>query len=188
MKKQTFFILLAIFTSAFAVSAQEKLTKPESVPPTAYKVDAKDVSSIDGIIKATYDVISGGVGEKRNWDRFHALFYKDAKLIPSGTNRQGITGARTFTPEEYAKNSGSFLVDQGFREREIARRVEKYGNIAHVFSTYEGSRGTETKPFVRGINSFQLLNDGKRWWVVNIFWLAETPKNPLPEKYLKSVK
>jgi len=188
MKKQTFFILLAIFTMTFAVSAQEKLTKPETAPPTTYKIDAKDVSSIDGIIKATYDVISGGVGEKRNWDRFHSLFYKDAKLIPSGTNRQGVTGARTFTPEEYAKNSGRFLVDQGFREREIARRTEIYGNIAHVFSTYEGFKGSETKPFLRGINSFQLLNDGKRWWVVNIFWLAETPGNPLPAKYLKSVK
>ena len=75
----------------------------------------------------------------------------------------------------------------GFFEREIARTVETYGNIAHVFSTYETFHSmSEKKPFMRGINSFQLLNDGKRWWVLTIYWQAETPENPIPKKYLKS--
>jgi len=69
----------------------------------------------------------------------------------------------------------------------VARHTEIYGNIAHVFSTYEAFKTRDDKkPFMRGINSFQLLNDGKRWWVVNIFWQAETPDNPIPKKYLKS--
>ncbi len=180
------FTILAFTFSAIAQASKETVQKTEK--PKVYKANPADVSSIDAIIKATYDTISGKVGVKRDWNRFHSLFYQNAKLIPSGKNQQGVTGARPFTPAEYVKRSGTFLVTQGFREREIARRVEVYGNIAHVFSTYEGYKLSEEKPFLRGINSFQLLNDGKRWWVVSIFWLAETPDNPLPAKYLKSVK
>ena len=77
---------------------------------------------------------------------------------------------------------------EGFFESELARRVEMYGSIAHVFSTYESRHAAGDKPFARGINSFQLLNDGKRWWVVTIYWQAETPENPLPKEYLKSKK
>ena len=78
---------------------------------------------------------------------------------------------------------------EGFFESELARRVETYGHIAHVFSTYESRHSPkDPKPFMRGINSFQLLNDGKRWWVVTIYWEGETPENPLPKEYLKSKK
>jgi hypothetical protein len=71
----------------------------------------------------------------------------------------------------------------------FGRRVEIYGNIAQVFSAYEGKKKlTDEKPFLRGINSFQLMNDGKRWWVITIFWQQETPDNPIPKEYLKSDK
>jgi hypothetical protein len=75
---------------------------------------------------------------------------------------------------------------EGFFEKEAARKTEQFGQIAHVFSTYE-SRHTpdDQKPFQRGINSFQLMNDGTRWWIVTIFWEGEDEKNPLPQKYLK---
>ena len=43
----------------------------------------------------------------------------------------------------------------------------------------------DAKPFARGINSFQLLNDGSRWWIVTIYWEAEDAGHQLPEKYLK---
>lgn len=75
---------------------------------------------------------------------------------------------------------------QGFFENEIARKTDAFGNIAHVFSTYDSRHKAEdAKPFARGINSIQLLNDGKRWWIVTVFWQGEDEKNPLPEKYLK---
>ena len=79
------------------------------------------------------------------------------------------------------------LEEQGVFEKEIARRTETFGNIAHVFSTYEVRRKAEDKePFIRGINSIQLMNDGKRWWIVTVFWEAERPDNPLPKKYLET--
>lgn len=148
-----------------------------------------DVASIDQIMRAVYDVISGDAGQKRDWDRFRTFFHKDARMIPAGKNKDGIIGARAYTPEEYIARSSPFMEKEGFFEREIARRVDLYGNIAQVFSTYESlHKADDKKPFARGINSFQLLNDGKRWWVVTIYWQGETPENPIPKEYLKSKK
>jgi hypothetical protein len=152
------------------------------------EADPADVSSVDALMKAVYDVISGDAGKARNWDRFRTLFHSDARLIPTGKNPQtGIVNARVLSPEDYIKRSEPFLVKEGFFEREIARRVEQYGNIVHVFSTYESRHKLDDKtPFARGINSFQLYNDGKRWWVLTIFWQGETPENPIPKEYLRS--
>jgi hypothetical protein len=70
-----------------------------------------------------------------------------------------------------------------------SRRVEAYGNIAHVWSTYESRRGREmSDPYSRGIASIQLLKDGDRWWIISVFWDYERPDNKLPEKYQKSPK
>ncbi len=157
---------------------------------TADRSAAADAATIDSIIGAVYDVISGDAGQARDWERFRTLFHRDARLIPTGKNSTtGVTGARAMTPEDYIKGAQTMFAKEGFHESEKARRVDIYGNIAHVFSTYE-ARGAknEKQPFMRGINSFQLLNDGKRWWVMNIFWQAETPDTPIPKKYLKNAK
>ena len=148
-----------------------------------------DVSSIDAIMKSVYDVISGEVGKKRDWERFRSLFHPDARMIPAGKNKEGAFGARSFTPDEYIARSSPFMEKEGFFERELARRTDVYGNIAQVFSTYQSfHKADDKKPFARGINSFQLLNDGKRWWVLTIYWQNETPDAPIPKEYLKSRK
>jgi hypothetical protein len=166
------------------------LTPLGTMAQTVKDADPKDVESIDAIMKAVYDVISGDAGKARDWDRFRSLFHKDARLIPSGKNQQtGAIGARVLTPEDYIQRAGPNLEKDGFHEREIARRVDQFGNIAQVFSTYASFRKADEKePFMRGINSFQLLNDGRRWWVVTIYWQQETPENPIPKQYLKSKK
>lgn len=173
--KRSFFILSAIFILSFSMFAQGKEAKPA------------DVESIDSIMKAVYDVISGDAGVERDWDRFRSLFHKDARLIPTGKNPQtGVTGATVFTPDGYIERASPVFAKQGFHEREISRKVDRYGNIVQVFSTYAAFRSKADKePFMRGINSFQLLFDGKRWWVMTIFWEAETPENPIPKEYLK---
>lgn len=188
MKKQTLFILLTILASVFAIAAQENTKVPEPMPPKVYKANPEDVKSIDSIIKAVYDVISGDAGVERNWDRMRSLFHKDARLIPSSKNpNTGKTGANVFTVEDYIKRSGPFLIQNGFHEQEIARKTDIFGNIAQVFSTYEGrNKLSDEKPFLRGINSFQLMNDGERWWVITIYWQQESKESPVPEKYLKS--
>ncbi len=153
------------------------------------KKEAKDyfdkVKTLDSTVKTLYAVISGEKGKERDWDLFKFLFQPDARLIPSGKNEKGEFMVRYMKPDDYVKGSGKWLVENGFIEKEIHRRVNAFGNIAHVFSTYEAYKyDTGDKPFMRGINSIQLLNDGKRWWIVNIYWTQETEKTPIPKKYL----
>jgi hypothetical protein len=67
----------------------------------------------------------------------------------------------------------------------MSRKTEAYGSLVHAYSTYKAYHSkTDAEPFARGINSIQLMNDGQRWWVVSIYWLAETEALPLPKKYL----
>ncbi len=154
--------------------------------PSQPAANESDVATMDSVVAALYDVISGPAGKKRDWDRMRSLFIPGARLIPTGKRQSGEISSRVLTVEDYITGSSKALEDGGFFEKEVARRVEIYGNIAHVFSTYETRRKLDDpKPFARGINSFQLMNDGKRWWIVTIFWQAEGPSNPLPEKYLK---
>jgi hypothetical protein len=176
MNKRILAIIVALFSAA-------------TVFGHAKDADPADVGSLNSIMKAVYASISGDAGQPRDWDRFRSLFYKGARLIPSGKNvKTGVAAANVFTPDEYVKQAEPYFAKEGFYETEKARRVEIYGNIAQVFSTYESRHAANDKtPFMRGINSFQLLNDGKRWWIITIYWLGETPENPIPKKYLKSV-
>jgi len=143
---------------------------------------AADGDSIDTAVKAVYEVISGPVGA-RDWTRFRALFADGARLIPVRAAPQG--GApQVWTPDEYAQHAGEYFQKQGFYESEAARRLETFGNIAHVFSTYESRHAPGEKPFARGINSFQLAKVGENWKIVTILWDSERADNPIPEKYL----
>jgi hypothetical protein len=180
------FVISLLFAGALtlAVTAQEKPAAPPEKPaPPAAK--AEDVSSPDAILAALYDVISGPAG-KRDWDRFRSLFAPGARLIPTRRDPQsGEIRTLVLDPEGYISRSAPFLEKEGFFEKEIARRTERFGNILHAFSTYESRHAAgDPTPFARGINSIQLYSDGKRWWVVTIFWQAETPENPLPKQYL----
>ena len=143
-----------------------------------------DTESVDAIMKAVYDVISGPAGQERDWDRFRNMFAPGAHLIPIQVTPD-TTQAIFWTPDEYATRAGSYLVQNGFFEVEIARKVERYGHILHAFSTYESRRNADDEqPFARGINSFQLMHDGNRWWVVNIMWDSERPGQEIPATYL----
>ncbi|HEV2861811.1 MAG TPA: hypothetical protein VGX48_12450 [Pyrinomonadaceae bacterium] len=163
------------------------------------QADPRDVGSPEQIVAALYDCISGPAGQKRDWDRMRSLFIPGGRLIPTGPQRPPGTppdapasgdeewAATVIDVEGYVERAEKYLEERGFFESEIARRSESYGHIVHVFSTYESRHTAEDpEPFARGINSIQLMNDGRRWWVVSIFWEPETPQNPIPEKYLRS--
>ncbi len=141
---------------------------------------AADTDSIDSVIKAVYEVISGPAGTPRDWVRFKALFADGARLIPV---RAG--GPAVLTPDDYAEHAKPIFEKSAFYETELARRLETFGNIAHAFSTYESRHAPGEKPFARGINSLQLVKMGDTWKVMTIFWDSERPDNPLPEKYLR---
>jgi hypothetical protein len=158
-------------------------------PVAAPAARPADVASIDAILGALYDVISGPAGQKRDWDRMRSLFAPGARLIPTGRRPDGTYGMRTWDVEQYVATAGASLEKSGFFEREIARRTERFGNVVHAFSTYESRRTlADPTPFARGINSIQLWNDGQRWWVVSVFWEAERPDSQIPAQYLTTPK
>jgi hypothetical protein len=146
-------------------------------------INNEDVKSVDLIIAALYDVISGDPDTPRNWDRFRNLFIPEARLIPTLKTKEGKLGYRIITPEEYVELF-STRITEGFFERELHRETEIYGAIVHVFSTYETKEKKDGPVTNRGINSIQLFFDGNRYYVTNIFWSAESMGFPLPEKYL----
>ncbi len=143
------------------------------------------VATLDATIETLYSVISGDKGVERDWDLFRYLFKPGAHLIPAGKGQNGIVDLQVLTPDGFIDRSGAFFLANGFHEQEIGRTTEQYGVITHVFSTYDSKRTlADEKPFARGINSIQLLNDGKRWWIVNVYWMGETEEFPLPDRYL----
>ncbi len=165
--------------AADTAAPQEQQAKP------APQAMPEDVSSQDAIVKALYEVISGPAGKARDWGRFRSLFHPEARLMPTAVNPQGERVIRVVTPEGYIERSSPFFAKDGFYENEVARKTEQFGNIAHLFSTYESRHAPGEKPFSRGINSIQLYHDGQRWWVMSVMWDSERTDNPIPEKYLK---
>lgn len=145
--------------------------------------DRKDVASIDGIIKAFYETISGGKNVPRQWARDRTLYTSDIRFVAM-SERDGKIRASVMNHGQYANGSNEFFVTEGFTEREINRVVRRFGNIAHVFSAYEYA--TEDKKIKgRGINSIELFWDGSRWWISAVTWDEERAGNPIPKDFLK---
>ena len=145
-----------------------------------------DVASIDAIITAAYDSISGPAGQKRDWARERSLFYPGARLIPTAKpDESNNLAPEMLDVDGFIARVEPYFAEHGFYEKEIARRTEQFGQLAHAWSTYESRYNSDDlKPFMRGINSIQLFYDGSRWWIVTIYWQQESPEHPIPERYL----
>src|SRR5262245_21945549 len=157
------------------------LARRAAAPPVAKPAD---VATPDAIISAVYASISGPAGQPRDWSRFRSLMIPGARLIPSARRTPGATTPVVWSVEEYIAAAGPGLERQGFYESELHRTTDAFGAVLHGSSAYAPQRTRDSQPFARGINSFQLYNDGVRWWIVTIFWDAETADKPIPAKYL----
>jgi hypothetical protein len=154
--------------------------------PSTQSTSPADVASEDAIVAALYEVISGPACQHRDWDRFRGLFAPGGRLIPKVATGSGTFGIRAETPEEYVATVKGGMEDLGFSEKEVSHVGESFNGVVHRFSTYESRRAAnDATPFARGINSIQLLNDGKRWWVVTVYWAGERPGAGIPDIYLK---
>jgi hypothetical protein len=191
-----FFLSLAAPAAAQDIKPLPGAARPSAPAPQAAPADPfaaipaarpADVASIDALVASLYDVISGDKGVKRDWNRFRSLFYPGARMIPTGKSaRTGKINARIGSAEEYIKANGEFLEGEGFHEQEISRHVDSFGHIAQVFSAYEARKTLkDEKPFIRGINSLQLFNDGTRWWILSVAWSPESAEHPLPKQYIE---
>jgi hypothetical protein len=143
----------------------------------------EDVRSIEAIIGAVYDVISGPAG-RRDWNRFKSLLLPECRLMPVGHRPEGQDTYRALDADGYIERASPNFLKQGFFESAAANTIEQFGNIAHVFSTYESRHEKSEAPFARGINSIQLVRLGDRWWIASLMWDAERPGIEIPAKYL----
>ncbi|HEY6413267.1 MAG TPA: hypothetical protein VIX42_06250 [Edaphobacter sp.] len=193
--KQLILALTLTLTSAVVIGQETKPAPSPAPAPLLGDIAAHpnwpaakpaDVNSVDAIITALYNVISGPKGQPRDWDRMRSLFLPSARLIPARAAKDSNhADALLLAIDDYIARSSGTMTTNGFFERGIRNEVQQFGNIVHIWSTYESRHNADdATPFARGINSFQLLKDGDRYWIVNILWDSERPNNPIPSKYL----
>jgi len=142
-----------------------------------------DVSSIDGVVKALYDVITGPAGQ-RDWNRFYSLFLPDAKMGAAVKTPAGDE-FKTFTPVQYQKMNAPHFAESGFYEEELNRKVMQFGNVAAVQSSYQYRTQPNGAVEQRGVNYITLVKSGGRWWIANISWQGESKEFPLPAELQK---
>lgn len=179
----------ALLTGASAQKSgsPERVQLPSTTPRfTPAELAAKvpppkptDVKSVDAIVHAAYDAISGPAGA-RDWNRFRSLFLPQARFTEVGKAPDGSPYIISWGVDEFVRDAGAVFEKEPFYENAIVNQPFTYGGMTQVLSSYESKHAPNEKPFTRGVNSFQLLNDGNRFWIVSIFWDSERPDNPLP--------
>lgn len=171
-----------------AIAATPAHAQPRVAPPPQRMIDATDsptpaapgdVESIDALLSAVYDIVSGPAGERRDWGRLRSLFTAGARHMQLTERALWVGGV-----EDYIAVSGAYVEERGYFEREVGRAVEQYGDLAQVFSTYEGRVTANGPVALRGINSFQLVRNDGRWWIASLVRHAETRQTPIPARYL----
>jgi hypothetical protein len=151
------------------------------VPPATPRPD--DVATIDGTMKAFYEVVSGAPGAPRQWSRDRSLYIPGVRFVSNGVGKDGKPKANVMSHQDFVDGSDAML-KEGFDEREIHRVTERFANIAHVMSTYESRKTKDGPVTARGINSVELYWDGARWWIAAAIWDEERPGAPIPKEYL----
>jgi hypothetical protein len=171
---------LAVITTVpiSSLSAQQHVQVPTQTPR------GQDVSSLDGIMKAFYDVISGPAGQPRDWGRDRTLYVPDIRFIQTGADRAGKPTVEVMTHQEFVDAADAGMVKNGFFESEIHRVTKTFGNITHIMSTYEMRAKADGPVFGRGVNSLQIYWDGKRYWIASVMWDDERAGNPIPADLL----
>ncbi len=157
MKKLTLILYLGLFAFVSSAFAQD--------------ADPNDVNTIDNIMRAYYEVVSGPAGEKGDYERDKTLHHADAWIAIAGLDAEGKPTVTTMKLEDFYGDNAPR--EQNFFEWETDRQIRRSGNMVSVWSSYASSRervGGEA--FTRGVNTITLWWDGDRWWVMN--WMFDT--------------
>jgi hypothetical protein len=172
---------LALASTLFLACGAPKEAPPPHVPVAAVAARPDDVGSIEGIVKAYYEVVNVPKDAPRQWDRDRTLYSPWIRFVAVGRASEGHPAEVNVWSHQDLVDESEPLVAQGFREVEIHRTVTRYGNIAHVMSTYETFLAGKT---ARGVNSLELYWDGKRWWIASAMWQSEDADHPIPPELL----
>ncbi|MGR7814607.1 hypothetical protein [Lacinutrix undariae] len=175
--KNCLILLCCVVGFTFSAFAQEEIPLPKDY--------TLNVTTLNSTITSYYEVLSAEKEGERDWELYNFLFHHNAQLIPTAIVKDTLFEARYITPKTYIESSSGWLTENGFLVKEIHRETQRFGNMANVFSTYQAKHSkTDTAPVLRGVNSFQMLYDGNRWWILNLYWSLEHKENPIPEAFL----
>ena len=200
MKSQFYLASCVLFMACLPnASTQQPASPPSPVKSISSHPDwpaaknPSDVDSVDHLVESLYHVISGPAGAPRDWQRFRSLFLPDGRLgvviaeSAATVDAPGSKGdVRFASPAEYVARNSPYFQTHGFFERSIANRVEEFGNLSEVWSTYESRHArSDSHAFARGINSIQIVHAQGRFWIASVLWDDERPGLTMPDKYLK---
>ena len=171
------FIITISLSAAIVAQAHKRVEVPTNPANPA------DVASVDSIVKAFYDTISGPAGQPRQWGRDKTLYVPGVQFV-SMSEQNGKIAMSVSNHQQYVDRTNDSFVRDGFFEKEIHRVEKRFGNIVHVFSTYEFRAKADGPVLGRGVNSIQLVFDGSRWWIASGTWDEERPNNPIPAEFL----
>lgn len=171
------FLLLALAAPLVAQRPAHVAVAPMTARP-------QDVSTMDSILVAFYDVVSGPAGAPRQWSRDRSLYIPGIWFVAMSKDSTGKIRADVMSHQDFVDRTNDGFVKRGFYEKEIHRTVQRFGSYAHVMSTYEMRERMDGPIIGRGINSVEMFWDGKRWWIASAVWDDERPDNPIPAEYL----
>jgi hypothetical protein len=183
--RETMFLLIGtLFAMPTMLLGQDRPARTEHVPVPKIAPRPQDVATLDGIISAFYDVVSGPAGQPRQWSRDRTLYVPGVLFISTEVGKDGKPYHQIMSHQQFVDRSDASVVSQGFYEQEIHRVTTRYGTIVHVMSTYVERRTLNGPLIGRGVNSLELFYDKNRWWIVCDLWDEERPGNPLPKDLL----
>ncbi len=179
-----FHVTIGLLLVAATAAAQTAHRAAPTVPP--------DAASVDAILAALYASVSHVPDTEPDFERMRDIFLPVGMLVPPKRPTEDIFTVVDVDGFARLVRKGTAARHErkeptGFFEREIARRTDCFGNVCQIFSTYESRNApSDAKPVARGINSIQLVRDGKQWWIASVVWDVERPDNPIPPEYLTS--
>lgn len=145
----------------------------------------EEAGSIDSIVSSIFAIISGEKGEEGDWELMKNIFHPKARLMTGYPDEAGINELRVFSVEEYISTFRNDFYNMTFYEKDVKNEIERFGDLAHVLSTYQAFTTKEmAQPVRTGVASIQLYHDGERWWVLSMYWKNGSKEDPVPSIYL----
>jgi hypothetical protein len=146
-----------------------------------------DLDSIRALVRELYAIVSGPGNRPRDWAREAELFLPQAHMIRTVVDEDGVARPEIIPARDYPANFERKMSGRDFYEGEVHRVIEVFGNIAHVFSTYEAFEDEARTRFLkRGINSIQLYRVDGQWRIANMVWDDEREGLRMPDRYRAS--
>lgn len=161
-----------------AIAALFALTALSAAPALA-----DDRADVEAAVNAVYEVISGPVGEARDFDAMRAMFLPGAVMGPVGPGPDGNGRGLTMDVDGYIERSGTFLVENGFTERATRTEITIYGELAYVRSAYEGVHGDTGEIIVTGVNFMTLFKVESEWKFASLLWRSASEDWPVEQAF-----